>query len=234
MHELELDGFVGYREHLESHADEWSVLDGLCRITISRFWRDRAVFQALIEDVVPTLAESVLDRGDEAIRCWSCGCASGEEPYSIRIGWVATLAEQYPSIALEILATDSDHAMLERARRATYPTGSLKDLPGRLQSSAFEVDGDSRRLRDTFTRGVTWRCQDVREQTPKNVFDLVLCRNLVFTYYDDSLQLEIARRIATAVRPGGALVVGSHERLPPGQTDFEPWSPHGGIHRRRP
>ena len=45
---------------------------------------------------------------------------------------------------------------------------------------------------------------------------------------------EIARRLAAAIRPGGALVVGSHESLPPDKTDFEPWAPHGAIHRRRP
>jgi len=233
MRELRIDGFQGYRDHLEAHDDEWQVLDRMCRITISRFWRDRAVFQALFDDVLPTLARSALERGNGAIRCWSCGCASGEEPYSLRIGWVATLADKHPAISLEILATDSDHAMLERARRAIYPSGSLKDLPGGLQSCAFEIDGDSRRLRDTFTRGVTWRCQDVREQTPEDVFDLVLCRNLVFTYYEEALQLEIIERLAGSIPPGGALVVGSHEELPQGQRCFAKWLPHPAIHRRR-
>jgi chemotaxis protein methyltransferase CheR len=231
--ELGVDGFAGYREHLESHDDEWPVLDGLCRITISRFWRDCAVFEALFDDVLPTLARTALDRGDETIRCWSCGCASGEEPYSLRIGWITTMAEHFPTVSLEIVATDSDHAMLERARRAVYSRGSLRDLPGRAQSLAFEVDGDSHRLRDTFKGGITWRCQDVREQIPEGLFDLVLCRNLVFTYFEESLQIAIARRLADTIRPGGALVVGSHEVLPPDQSDFEPWPPHGAIYRRR-
>ena len=230
---LELAGLDAYRGRLADDPMEWRVLDRLCRITISRFWRDRAVFEALFDDVLPTLARSALEQGDGTIRCWSCGCASGEEPYSLRIGWVATLAEKHPAISLEILATDSDHAMLERARRAIYPAGSLKDLPGDLQSCAFEIDGDSRRLRDTFTRGVTWRCQDVREQTPEDVFDLVLCRNLVFTYYEEALQLEIIERLAGSIPPGGALVVGSHEELPQGQRCFEKWPPHPAIHRRR-
>jgi chemotaxis protein methyltransferase CheR len=234
MHELEVDGFRGYREHLEAHDEEWSVLDRLCRITISRFWRDRAVFEALLEDVVPTLAASVLDRGDETIRCWSCGCASGEEPYSIRIGWHMTRARQLPDVSLDIVATDSDPHMLQRAQRAVYPWDSIRDLPSSWQERAFDPGGDNVELRAEHSGPITWLCQDVRSETPKGPFDLVLCRNLVFTYYDESLQLEITRRLADSVRAGGALVVGSHETLPPGQTDFEPWPPHGGIHRRRP
>ena len=30
-----------YRTHLARHEEEWRVLDGLCRVTISRFYRDR-------------------------------------------------------------------------------------------------------------------------------------------------------------------------------------------------
>jgi chemotaxis protein methyltransferase CheR len=232
--ELGVDGFAGYREHLESHDDEWPVLDGLCRITISRFWRDCAVFEALFDDVLPTLARTALDRGDETIRCWSCGCASGEEPYSLRIGWDVTQAERFPAVSLEIVATDADPHMLDRARAGVYPRDSIRDLPRQWQEQAFEPGGDDVVLRPEHREPITWLCQDVRSDTPEGPFDLVLCRNLVFTYYEESLQLEIARRLAAAIRPGGALVVGSHETLPPDQTDFQRWAPHGAIYRRRP
>jgi chemotaxis protein methyltransferase CheR len=191
------------------------------------------VFEALFDDVLPTLARTALDRGDETIRCWSCGCASGEEPYSMRIGWVTTLAERFPSISLEIVATDADPHMLERAQRAVYPRDSIRDLPRSWQEQAFEASGDDVVLQPEYRASISWLCQDVRDQTPTGLFDLLLCRNLVFTYYDESLQLEIIRRLADAIRPGGALVVGSHEQLPPGQAYFELWPPHTAIHRRR-
>jgi chemotaxis protein methyltransferase CheR len=62
-------------------------------------------------------------------------------------------------------------------------------------------------------------------------FDLVLCRNLVFTYFDDSLQRELARRIAARMRPGAALVIGKHEQLPPGIGSFEAIDAHSRVYR---
>ena len=233
IRELGVDGFCGYRDHLERHDHEWSVLDGLCRVTISRFWRDRAVFHALCDDVLPTLARSAVDRGDNTIRSWSAGCASGEEPYSLRIGWEMVRADLPPAVSLDIVATDADPHMLERARRAIYPCASIRDLPRSWQERAFERAGDDVVLRTDARTGISWLRQDVRSAAPQGPFDLVLCRNLVITYYEEALQLEISERLADAIRPGGALVVGSHEQLPPAQTSFEPWLPHRTIYRRR-
>src|ERR687888_1815107 len=105
---LGLPDLDAYRAHLAANPDEWAVLASLTPITISRFYRDRAVFAALEREVLPS-----------AERVWSAGCASGEEAY--------TLAIMRPQ--LEILATDVEAAMLERARVATYEASSLKELP---------------------------------------------------------------------------------------------------------
>ncbi len=59
IRELGLDGFEAYRRHLERHPEEWRVLDGLCRVTITRFHRDRGVFELLRGEVLPMLAEAV-------------------------------------------------------------------------------------------------------------------------------------------------------------------------------
>ena len=233
MRELGIDGFERYRDHLEAHDDEWPVLDRLCRVTISRFWRDRAVFEPLFDDVLPTLARSALERGEDTIHCGRCGCASGEEPDALRLGWERARADLPPAVRLDSVATDADPHMLERARRAIYPCASIRDLPGSGQQRAFERAGDDVELRPEQREPVTWLCQDVRSATPQGSFDLVLCRNLVFTYYEEALQLEITQRLAGTIRPGGALVVGSHEDLPSEQTGFEPWPPHPAIHRRR-
>ena len=45
-------------------------------------------------------------------------------------------------------------------------------------------------------------------------FDLVLCRNLVFTYFDEPLQCQSLARILCMLRKGGVLVLGIHEKLP--------------------
>jgi chemotaxis protein methyltransferase CheR len=206
----------GYRAYLEGNDAEWDVLAGLCRVTISRFWRDRAVFEALRDVVLPDLGPTV--------SAWSAGCASGEEPYSL------VLAAAGAGVEIHIVATDVDPALLERARRASYGESSLRDLPGDLRARAFD-DG---RLRPEYHDSVEFIRHDVRHGAPGGPFDVALCRNLVFTYFADELQREVGRHLARSLRAGGALVVGVHEALPEGLNELEPWPLAPGVYRYRP
>lgn len=210
--ELGLADAAAYRSYLDEHADEWAHLDRLCRITISRFWRDRAVFEALQDVVLPDLGSTV--------RCWSAGCASGEEAYSL------VLAAPRAGVTVEVLATDVDPLLLERARKGCYPESSLRDLPAHVRDGAFE-DGC---LKREHRAPVSFRLHDVRTDPPSGPFDLVLCRNLAFTYFAEESQRVVAGHLHTALRPGGVLIVGRHEMPPDGM--FEQWLPRYGVWRR--
>jgi chemotaxis protein methyltransferase CheR len=224
MTELGLEDARAYREHLDRHPGEWTVLEGLTHITISRFYRDREVWDALRGDVLPALG-----RGRERLSVWSAGAASGEEAYTLALAWAFELAE----LRLDVLATDVDETMLARARAARYTRGSVKDLPDRWRRDGFVERDGLLCLRPDLRRLVELRRHDVREPPPRGDLDLALCRNLAFTYFGPELQLAVARRLAAALRPGGALVLGSHEELPPGVEHLEPWPGLRSIHRRR-
>ena len=97
--ELGLQDLEAYRTLLGADAGEWSRLDSLCRITISRFYRDRAVWNYLGDVLLPDLTRFARRRGDEELRCWSVGCASGEEPYTLAMVWrwkIGAAAVQLP------------------------------------------------------------------------------------------------------------------------------------------
>ena len=87
LRDLALPDMAAYRAYLTNHPEEWRVLDEYCRITISRFYRDRAVFDYLQQTLLPKLAQQAMDQGDPTLRCWSAGCASGEEAYTLKILW---------------------------------------------------------------------------------------------------------------------------------------------------
>ena len=233
MRELGLDGYASYRAHLESQTDEWRRLDGLCRITISRFFRDRGVFEALAGEVLPELARISRDDG-RPLRAWSIGSASGEEAYSLGLLWRLSVAAEWPGVALEVVGTDADPAMLERARAARYSKGSLKDLPAGWRVQAFDHTDGEWRLKSGFKNAVAWLAQDIRRAAPDGPFDLVLCRNLAFTYFDDTGQRETLARISDVLRSGGALVLGAHEALPDGAPGFAPWPGARHVWRRVP
>lgn len=130
--DLKLPDLDGYRAFLLRHPDEWARLDLMCCIPISRFYRARRIFDVIGQRLLPEAAAAALRRGDDAVRCWSAGCASGEEPYTRALLWHFVVAPDRPSPGFSVLATDIDEVMLRRAERACYTPSSLKDLPPRL------------------------------------------------------------------------------------------------------
>ena len=123
MAELGLRDLADYRALLETHPEEWTRLDGLCRISISRFYRDQGVWRTLECGILPDLTERARARGEGRLRIWSAGCASGEEPYTLALlfAFGAALGACRP----QILTTDADPHLLERARALSVRSGRI-------------------------------------------------------------------------------------------------------------
>jgi chemotaxis protein methyltransferase CheR len=117
-------------------------------------------------------------------------------------------------VELQIVATDVDPVLLERARRAIYPASAVEQLPARWRSSAFERLDAGYSLREEFRSGVEFQRQDIRDAMPAGHFDLILCRNVAFTYFEIDVQHAILAGLVDRLAPGGPLLVGAHERLP--------------------
>lgn len=223
-----------YRDFLKHHSEEWQVLDGLCRITISRFYRDKGVFECLEREILPDLIRLTRTRQDSTLRVWSAGCGSGEEPYSLALLWSLRLHRLFPSVDIRILATDVDPRMIARAQRACYSAGSLQDLADEWRRIAFDQSEDRYCLRSAFQRDVTLLCHDVRNRAPHGPFHLILCRNLAFTYFEHELQLDVLHHLRAVLHRQGALVIGAHETLPLADGEFVEWSGKLGIYRKAP
>ena len=225
---LSLKDLSDYRALLEADAAEWRQLDGLCRVSVSRFYRNQGVWSYLERELLPQLAVQASARGETRLRIWSAGCASGEEPYTLAL--MFELGDTPQRCEPAILATDADPHLLTRARRACYPGSSLRKLPPTWRT-AFERSGEEYCLSREYRTPVRFLAQDIRLDVPDGRFDLVLCRNLVFTYFQAPLQSAIAGRLAEVLVPGGFLLLGSHESLPeavPGLVKERPW-----LHQRK-
>jgi len=229
---LGLADSAAYQGYLEAHPAEWGALRVLCSISISRFYRDRRVFACLERSVLPRLAAIAAERPAPALACWSAGCASGEEAYTLSILWWLGLAKRYPGLAFRVFATDTDPVAIERAKAACYGASSLKELPDEWRLQAFERRNDEYRLAERFRASVEFAQQDIRAAVPDRRFDLILCRNLVLTYFEPQLQRETMQRIVATLRPGGALVVGIHECLPEAVEGLAPWPTSNAVFRK--
>ena len=146
--------------------------------------------------------------------------------------WDMDLRSRFPDLQLHVIATEIDPTMGLRANKACYPYSSVKDLPAPWRRQAFLEQNGRYRLKSEYRRAVEFLAQDIRERQPRGRFDLVLCRNLVFTYYDEELQRKLLRRISDVLLEQGALALGMHEHLPPGATGFSAWSDRFRVYRK--
>jgi chemotaxis protein methyltransferase CheR len=165
---LQLSGMDEYRTFLAEHSEEWEHLDSLCRISISRFYRDRSVFEYLVTYAMPELAVHVRALPERRFRIWCIGCAAGEEVYTLRLLW-ESLQPDFPEIDFSVLGTDVDANQIERARIACYPGSALRELPDHLRQRAFEKKNGEECLLPQFKNHVAFRIQDIRREAPNEI-----------------------------------------------------------------
>jgi chemotaxis protein methyltransferase CheR len=213
--ELEFVRIEEYREYLNENKQEWETLDSLLNITISRFYRDPQIFRYMETLLFPTIIQNTITKKSKRINIWSIGCCSGEEPYSLNLVWQLSFPISIRNrFKLDIVATDSSPVMLKRANKASYTPGSIRFLPENHIKSAFVQRGKEFELKQEFRKNITFLQQDIRKEFPDGQFDIILCRNLAFTYFRKQLQQEILSIIDDKLRIGGYLIIGSHEKLP--------------------
>lgn len=229
---LGLSDIAAYSRYLKANKDEWRVLDDMCRITISHFYRDRGVFDSIRETVLLNIAREAEVKGEKSIKVWSVGAASGEEAYTLSIIWEQCFAKRFPRLTLKIIATDSDEHMLKRARTACYTFGSLKDFPKYWLEEAFERKDEHYCLKGRYKHKIRFFQQDIRQTMPESNFDLILCRNLLFTYFDEPLQRKILTQMKRKLQPDGYLAIGIHESLPEDSGGFREISEHNRIYQK--
>lgn len=212
LRELDLQTLGEYQAYVLESEEERQHLTGVLTVTISRFWRNARLFEILQETWLPTILSRMLP--DEPLRVWSAGCASGEEPYSLLILWEENFASS--GRELRLLASDSDKRCLERARQCRYPASSFREMPLYLRRKYCTNAGGTFSLSQDFPTRVQWMEHNLIWEKPPENNHLVFCRNLVYTYFTDSLQQVITERLHHVLEPKGLLVVGRKDRLPPG------------------
>lgn len=233
LNAISLSDIRSYRNYLKTHTEEWSELSNLCGITISRFYRDKKVFSSLQKKYLPNLLNQLSEEDKTSLNIWCIGCSSGEEPYTLNILWQQILSKDYPNYTIDILATDIDDNVLKRAEKACYSYSSIKNLPVPLLNIAFTRKDETYCLKPKFKHGVVFKRHDVREEIPHRTFDVILCRNLVFTYFDIMLQKKVLAKFRKHLIPNGLLVLGVHERLPNATEGFIMLSDVLAIYQRK-
>jgi len=202
-----LEDYCDYFLKVEN-SDEIDHLTSCLTTNVSSFFREPHHFELFIDDQVSNPGAST--------RVWSCGCSTGQEPYSLVMSWF-----NHPELdpnRLKVLATDIDRQVIKVAKLGTYEPHQVDSLASDIKARYFDcienVPGKPvHKVRSDIRQTVTFNELNLLKPWPmKKKFHAIFCRNVVI-YFDTDTQLELWPRFHSALEPGGFLFVGHSERV---------------------
>lgn len=206
--------------HLDGSPSALNSLIDALTINFSRFFRDSLVFEYIADQVLPVILFNKKRDHHHALRIWSAGCATGEEPYSVALLVRDQLGIEANEWQVHIFATDIDHAALEYAKKGIYTHDSIQNVRYRMVEEYFTRTDDLYRIDDRIKALVDFSDHDILDKTthvpPQSIyghFDMVLCRNLLI-YFNPSSQSAVVERLYRSIASGGYLVLGMAETPP--------------------
>ncbi len=221
MHRLGMTQLDDYMQAVRTDPEVRSQFNLLITVSISRFFRDKRLWDDIKGSILPGLAQN---KG--VVKAWSAGCACGEEAYTLKMTWEAVKVSLRKKAELFLLATDINPEYLRRAREALYPSSSIKEVPPNMVRAFLEAREDKQfALKEYVKQGIHWRIHDLLEGAPVTELDLIFLRNNLLTYYGKEIKASAFRRILNDLNPGGFLIIGAHERLPGEFEELRRW--HG-------
>jgi chemotaxis protein methyltransferase CheR len=219
-----------YFLELDKNEDARHHFERLMTVSISRFFRDRGLWQTLEDKVLPT----IIKQNRDTVKVWSAGCGCGEEVYSLKILGETASKRFQPMPELEIWATDMNPVYLNKARTGIYPPSSLKEVPEALRARYFKPMAKGKRytVAEPLKEGIIWRDHNLLFDPPQTKFELVFLRNSLLTYYEDKLKVPAFQHVLDALVQSGFLIIGAHEGIPPGVRGLLPFGQHRYIFQK--
>ncbi|MCC7279902.1 MAG: hypothetical protein IT487_16515 [Chromatiaceae bacterium] len=204
---------LDYVARLAQDPDELDALASLLTINETYFYREPEHLRLLTDHLAPELLRTRPPGRPVRILC--VGCATGEEPYSIRMA----LRERWGNESdrdFAITGADLDREALAAARRGRYRPLAFRALDPERQTRWFTAtpEGDWR-LADSIRGSVDFLQLNLLAATYPDALagqDLIFYRNLSI-YFDAPTRQVVMGRLGDLLQPAGYLLVGLAETL---------------------
>jgi chemotaxis protein methyltransferase CheR len=205
-------GLTSYGEYFQlitaaNQESELQMAVDLLTTNETHFFREPKHFDFLQQHILP------MRKPGKTIRIWSAACSSGEEAYSIAMLLDAVLG----SAQWEVVASDLNSRVLEKARNGLYPIDCMRKIPP-LYLSKYCLKGIGnqegtllieRKLRER----VQFKQYNLIDKPPKiGEFDVIFLRN-VMIYFNQDTKCQVVSSLLSLLRPGGHFFVGHSETL---------------------
>ena len=190
---------------LRTDKDKYTEFINYITINVSEFFRNVDQWKLLEKEILPYLFEKF----GKNLRIWSAACSTGDEPYSLAM----VLSKYLPLDKIQIMATDIDKQVLEKAKAGLYNVKNLAGLPEEFLSRYFKkVNDRTYQISDSVKSCVDFKQHNLlRDEYPKNC-DLIVCRN-VLIYFTEETKDTIYKNFNRALKQDGILFVGSTEQI---------------------
>ena len=218
-----------YLDYLKSTPSEVEdLLEGL-RDTHTHFFYDPEAFAYLKSTILPELITRGRNRG-QTLRCWSAGCATGEDAYALAMLLADLLGQELSWWSIKIFATDLAEASINFARHGLYPDQTLKLLPAGYKERFFEHVEHGYRVMRQLRQTIVFGQQNLAQAPPFSALDLIVCRNTL-RYFTPDAQALVLRQFAFSLFPDGYLLLGKGEGAYPASSQFEQVSQDWNVYR---
>ncbi|RPF55769.1 CheR family methyltransferase [Aquisalibacillus elongatus] len=199
-------GFQSFKTYFSAlKSDQILLHEMLDRMTInvSEFYRNYKRWEILRNNILPDFNTG------SSVNVWSAACSTGEEPYTLAM----LLSDFFQLNKINILATDLDEQVLQRAKLGVYPDRALKEMPEDKKQAYMNFDGEMYSVDPTIKESVTFQKHNLLSgHYKKGTYDLIVCRN-VLIYFTEEAKHRVYQKFADALKPNGILFVGSTEQL---------------------
>ena len=176
---------------------------------MTNFFRDPGAFQAL-ERMMPRFFAN--KGGQDHVRVWVPGCATGEEAYTIAMLLSEHASRMDSPPRLQVFATDLDEQAIRTAREGLYPEAIAADVSEERLRQFFVRDHGMYRVRPNLREMVLFAVHDMLRDPPFSRVDLVSCRNLLI-YLHRNAQGKAFELFHFALVANGLLFLGSSESI---------------------
>lgn len=234
MRARNVDTYAEYTRFLDIDPEEYNRLFDVFTINVTQFFRDPSVFEAVRNQVFPTLLQEKKEKRDNTIRIWSVGCASGEEPYTIAILLKEVFREEIRKYLISIYATDIDRECLLKTKEGIYSKESVVDLKKEYLNKYFTpLPNERYKLSDEIKNMVTFKYHNLLNDPFFQALDVLFCRNVLF-YFTREAREQILESFYRSLDTHGFLIIGKSELLffSRARYYFYPFNPAEHIFRK--
>lgn len=180
------------------------------------FFRGKPQLDALRKVVLPAIVEAKAKLSNTAVKLWSCGCSTGEEPYTLAmLMLLEDAADRLGGCTWEIHATDlNDHA-LDKAKAGVYDAYALRHTPALFKSKYFVGRNDKFLISEEVKRRVNFSRLNLQQESglpQMEESNVIFCAN-VLIYFDEASKRRVVHNLFRNLASGGYLFLGTSESL---------------------